>query len=214
MHKSVLYLICTCEQPSAPGSYRPPGKAGGYPRKKKATCLQSFKCSFSAGTLGDGGGERWTKTDGRRRDTSSVYMLRVHPASEKGAGEAAFSLETRVAAAARGRGWGSPRAPPASMGSHSEAGGLGAPADPAAPRPRDSAARGTAPGCAPAAPWMLLQHLAGSGAPPKKHPDTPRPLGPGRAPLWAPGPPRSPRRPAALGLGLWRRRRRRLLHGG
>ena len=56
MHKSVLYLICTCEQPSAPGSYRPPGKAGGYPRKKKATCLQSFKCSFSAGTLGDGGG--------------------------------------------------------------------------------------------------------------------------------------------------------------
>lgn len=133
MHKSVLYLICTCEQPSAPGSYRRPGKAGGYPRKKKATCLQSLNAVSQQAPSGMGGG-RWTKTDGRRRkDTSSVYMLRVPPASERGAGEAAFSLETRVAAAARGRGWGSPRAPPASMGSRSEAGGLGAPRTPRRP---------------------------------------------------------------------------------
>lgn len=55
-HKSVLYLICTCEQPPAPGSYRRPGKGGGgVPSEKESNLFAELKCSFSAGTLGDGG---------------------------------------------------------------------------------------------------------------------------------------------------------------
>lgn len=164
-----------------------------------------------------GGGQKRTAR-GERTRPACICFASVHPASEMGAGEAAFSLETRVAAAARGRGGGSPSAPPASMGSRSEAGVMGAPADPAAPRPRDSAALparpGYRPGLRPGGPLDAPAAPGGKRRAPQNTPTPHAPLGPGRAPLWAPGPPRSPRRPAALGLRLWRRRRRRLLHGG
>lgn len=214
MHKSVLYLICTCEQPSAPGSYRRPGKAGGYPRKKKATCLQSLNAVSQQAPSGMGGGA--VDKNGRQEEKGHeqrVYASRPPCLGEGRRGGSVFAGDEGRGCSA-GQGVGVSQGAPREHGKPQRGRRAGRSADPAAPRPRDSAARGTAPGCAPAAPWMFLQHLAGSGGPPKKHPDTPRPLGPGRAPLWAPGPPRSPRRPAALGLGLWRRRRRRLLHGG
>lgn len=196
-----------CEQPSAPGSppYSTAGGKVGALGKKKATRLQSLNAVSQQAPRGWGGGGQ---NDGRRRkDTSSVYMLRVPPASERGAGEAAFSLETRVAAAARGR-VGSPRAPR----EHGRQRGRAGWALRRTPRRPGRVTRppGVPPwGCAPAAPWMF-PHWQGSGGPPKNTPTphAPQPgapcLGAGPAALTSPGSARA----RALAA------RRRLLHGG
>lgn len=242
--KSILHLMCTCEQQSAQRYYSRPVKG---PQKEKPTCLHSLNAVShrrdSRHTRGETNGGQ-EENDG---ETASVHLLheRLPLYLSGGEGEVAFSLsnEGRSFSAApvrkpwRGRGRGAspgrtrdaplrsrPAAFPARGDAARRAGGLSARPDPRRPGRSpwaDPAAVPSVQGCTP----PLRPGSLDAPAPPGGKQRPPRPLvpptklGPGRDPLSAPGPPRqphSPRRPAALrlGFGFRRRRRRRLLHGG